>query len=128
MSLAASIQVSRQNEFVYKNRVSGPNEFPRRNQVRRMNEFTPWNPVKPWNVYLLVLRFQLQWEVTVATKEYFTLGEVAKELGCQLWQVQRMFFLKRLPDPPRIARARVVTAKDILKIKEELIKAGYLKG
>jgi predicted DNA-binding transcriptional regulator AlpA len=64
-----------------------------------------------------------------ATNElpYLTLGQVAERLGCQSWQVLRLFQRGLLPEPPRIGINRVVHRDRIPEIKAALEKAGFLK-
>jgi hypothetical protein len=41
-------------------------------------------------------------------KTQFTTAELAKLLGTQTWRVRRLFEAGDLPEPPRLARARVI--------------------
>jgi len=59
--------------------------------------------------------------------EFFTLGDVADRLGCQTWQVRRLFETGRLPPAKRIGLYRVVPASDLPAVEQALIKAGYLQ-
>jgi hypothetical protein len=59
--------------------------------------------------------------------DLLSLGDVARVLGCQLWQVGRIFDRGYLPQPPKIGKNRVVTREYLPEIKEALVKAGFLK-
>ncbi len=55
-----------------------------------------------------------------------TLGVVARRLGCQLWQVRRLFERGILPEPTRVGTYRVVRATDLPVIARALRSVGYL--
>ncbi len=58
--------------------------------------------------------------------KYLTLGQVALQLGCLTWQIQRLYQRGILPEPPRLGQHRLVTEKDLPKIRKALLEAGYL--
>jgi hypothetical protein len=58
----------------------------------------------------------------------FTLGKAASRLGCQAWQIRRLFERGILPEPGRVGAYRVIPERDLPKIKAALIEAGYLKA
>jgi hypothetical protein len=62
-----------------------------------------------------------------ALSEYISLGVVAKRLGCELWQVRRLFERGFLHPAHRIGAYRVVKESELPKIKAALVKVGYLK-
>lgn len=57
-----------------------------------------------------------------------SLGDVARYFGVQLWQVRRLFERGILPEPGRIGRYRIILGMQMPKVKDALIKAGYIKG
>jgi hypothetical protein len=61
------------------------------------------------------------------TLEYLTLGQVAEQLGCQLWKVQRLFERRICQEAGRLGKIRVVTPDQVETIRKEMVKAGYLK-
>jgi len=65
---------------------------------------------------------------TTTDEQVMTLGDVARELGIQLWQVRRLYERGLLPEPPRVAGARVVRREELAKIEAALKEAGYLAG
>lgn len=69
-------------------------------------------------------------EVVMPEKEekMLTLGEAAKSLGVDTWQVQRLFERGLLPEPARFGRYRMVKESELPTVREALKKAGYLKS
>lgn len=59
---------------------------------------------------------------------FLSLGEVANRLGCQLWQVSRIFDRELLPAAQRIGRNRVVPESRLAEIRLVLREAGFLKA
>ena len=59
-------------------------------------------------------------------KKLLTPGQVAQELGCQVWQLTRLYELGLLPEPPRVGRCRILTRADVPGIKAALRKRGHL--
>jgi hypothetical protein len=59
--------------------------------------------------------------------KFMSLDEVAKRLGCEVWQVRRVFEKKLLPPAHRIGMYRVVEKSELPRIRAALVKAGYLK-
>ena len=57
----------------------------------------------------------------------YSLGEVAKRFGCQLWQVRRLFERGILPEPPRVGQYRVIPEGDLSRVEEALRSVGYLR-
>ncbi len=55
-----------------------------------------------------------------------TLGDVARRLGCHVWQVRRLYERSLLPEPPRVGSYRVVHGPDLPRVAEALRAAGYL--
>lgn len=55
-----------------------------------------------------------------------TLGEVADQLGCRLWQVRRLYERGLVPPAMRVRGMRVIYEEQMPAIKMELQKAGYL--
>ena len=53
-------------------------------------------------------------------------GDIARELGCEPWQVRRLCESKRFPEPRRIGGRRVFRRSDVPKLREALRAAGYL--
>ena len=60
-------------------------------------------------------------------KTYFTLGQVAKQCGCRLWQVARLFERGILPEPERIGILRVVREDELPAIRAALERCGYVQ-
>lgn len=60
-------------------------------------------------------------------EKLLTLGEAAERLGTQLWKVQRVFDRKRLPEPRRVGRTRVVPETDLPRVEKALREAGLMK-
>jgi hypothetical protein len=56
----------------------------------------------------------------------YTLGDVALQLGCALWQVQKVFQRKMVPPPARVGIYRVVRPSELPTIARALREAGYL--
>lgn len=56
-----------------------------------------------------------------------TLGDAATRLGCQSWQIRKMYTKGILPEPPRIGGVRVLAEADLPALRAALLKAGYLK-
>lgn len=42
------------------------------------------------------------------------------------WQVRRLFERGLLPEPPRVGAYRVIDSRDLPKVREALVRAGYL--
>jgi DNA-binding transcriptional MerR regulator len=57
---------------------------------------------------------------------YFTVGAAARHLGCQPWQIRRLFERGLLPPAPRVGTYRVIAAKDLPKVEAALRQAHYL--
>jgi DNA-binding transcriptional MerR regulator len=64
--------------------------------------------------------------MSAALTEYLTLGAVANRLGCQPWQVRRLFERGLLPEPRRVATYRVVAEEDLPAVEKALKEAGYI--
>ena len=56
-----------------------------------------------------------------------TTGDVCRRLGILPWQLLATIRRGYLPEPPRIARYRIHTEADLPRIREALIRAGYLR-
>jgi len=65
--------------------------------------------------------------MTKMLSDFISLGDVAKRLGCEPWQVRRLFEKRILPPAHRIGMYRVVEKNELPKIKTALVEAGYLK-
>jgi hypothetical protein len=59
---------------------------------------------------------------------YLTLGQVAEQLGCQLWQVQRVVDCGLVPPPIRLGRLRGVPRGQLGEYRRALKEQGFLKG
>jgi DNA-binding transcriptional MerR regulator len=55
-----------------------------------------------------------------------TIGDVARRLGCQGWQVRRLFQRGLLPEAARVGAYRVVSERDLPLVEKALREAGYL--
>jgi DNA-binding transcriptional MerR regulator len=55
-----------------------------------------------------------------------TIGTVARRLGCQAWQVRRLFERGLLPPAARVGLYRVVAESDLPAVEQALREAGYL--
>jgi hypothetical protein len=55
-----------------------------------------------------------------------TLGQVAKRLGVQVWQVGKIYERRLLPEPRRAGILRIVAEDDLPAIEAALRKANYL--
>jgi hypothetical protein len=62
----------------------------------------------------------------VASAPRITLGEVARQLGCDIWCVRRLFERGLLPPASRVGPWRVVSPDDVAAIRAAAIKAGYV--
>jgi hypothetical protein len=49
--------------------------------------------------------------------EWITLGDAARELGVQLWRVDRVFGQERLPSPARLGRYRIIKRSCIADVR-----------
>lgn len=65
--------------------------------------------------------------VTEKNDRRLAVGEVARTLGCQGWQIRRLFERGLLPPAERIGLYRVIPESELPKVKEALQKAGYLR-
>ena len=63
----------------------------------------------------------------MATPVSLSIGDVAKRLGCEGWEVRRVFTRGLLPEPARVAGYRAIPEQYIPTIKAALVKAGYLR-
>ena len=57
---------------------------------------------------------------------YLTIGEVATRVGCQNWQVRRLFERGLLPPAHRVGAYRVIAVVDLPAVEAALRDAGYL--
>jgi DNA-binding transcriptional MerR regulator len=55
-----------------------------------------------------------------------TSGEVARRLGCRVWQVRRLYERGLLPPAARLGQYRVIRERDLPTVEAALRKAGYL--
>jgi DNA-binding transcriptional MerR regulator len=62
------------------------------------------------------------------TQSYYTLGQVARHFGVQLWQVRRLYERRLLPEPPRVGTYRIIEPRDLERVGAALRRAGYLRG
>jgi hypothetical protein len=62
----------------------------------------------------------------MTTIDLLTLGAAAKRLGCEAWQIRRVFTRRLLPEPGRIGAYRVIHERDLPALKAALIKLGYV--
>jgi len=53
-------------------------------------------------------------------KEYYLLGDAARLLGCQAYQISYLLLTRKVPEPLRIGGRRVFTLGDLTKIAELL--------
>jgi hypothetical protein len=65
--------------------------------------------------------------MVTATTRLLTLGQLATQLRCQLWQIQRLFDRGLLPPARRVGRMRVVDEADIDAVRQALVRAGYTR-
>lgn len=72
------------------------------------------------------LTFKRRRTMSNPTEGLMTLGQVADNLGVQVWRVRRLYERGILPEPPRFQRSRLVRRDDLPAVKEALEKAGYL--
>jgi excisionase family DNA binding protein len=63
----------------------------------------------------------------VAEREYLTTGEAAVRLGAREWRVARLYQRGLLPEPRRLGRARLIPASDLPRLRDALMRAGYLQ-
>jgi hypothetical protein len=63
-----------------------------------------------------------------ASHELLTIGEAAAMLGCDAWQLRRLYTRGLLPEPQRVGPFRVIPSNDLGSIERALRKAGYLAG
>jgi DNA-binding transcriptional MerR regulator len=49
--------------------------------------------------------------MTMSESPYLTLGAAAQRLGCQAWQIRRLFERGLLPEPPRVGAYRVLVPR-----------------
>lgn len=68
--------------------------------------------------------------MTTATggQRFLTSGEAARRLGVPEWTVGRMFSRGLVPEPPRLARARVISEESLPELRDALERAGYLRA
>lgn len=57
---------------------------------------------------------------------YLTVGSAARRLGCQPWQIRRLFERGLLPPAPRVGPYRVISPEELPRVREALLRAGYL--
>ncbi len=55
-----------------------------------------------------------------------TIGAVARHVGCEPWQVRRLFERGLLPPAARVGAYRVIAASDLPLVEKALRDAGYL--
>jgi|GEM_PF-2448743 hypothetical protein len=58
--------------------------------------------------------------------DFVSLGELAQQLGVQVWQIARLFELGIIPEPPRLSRRRVIPKAAIPDIIEGLRQRHWL--
>jgi hypothetical protein len=58
---------------------------------------------------------------------YLTTGAAARRLGCQPWQIRRLFERALLPQAPRVGAYRIIPVTDLPHVAEALRRAGYLQ-
>jgi DNA-binding transcriptional MerR regulator len=68
----------------------------------------------------------LEDDMTDTNSGVMTMGDVAKQLGCQAWQVRRLYERNLLPPAPRVGAYRVVPVQDLPRVEKALRTAGYL--
>jgi DNA-binding transcriptional MerR regulator len=56
----------------------------------------------------------------------YTTGDIAKRLGCQVWQIRRLYERGLLREPARAGAYRVVAESDVPAVEQALRIAGYL--
>lgn len=59
--------------------------------------------------------------------ELLSVGQVARRLGADSWQVRRLFERGLLPEPERVGPYRVIRADRVAEVEAALRKAGFLK-
>jgi len=60
------------------------------------------------------------------TLPVLTLGDVARRLRVEPWQVRRLFERGLLPPAARMGRYRVIAVEDLAAVETALRRAGYL--
>jgi DNA-binding transcriptional MerR regulator len=57
-----------------------------------------------------------------------TLGDVARLVGVDVWQVRRLYERGLLPPAARVGGKRVVSAAELPRVRRALTEAGYLRS
>jgi DNA-binding transcriptional MerR regulator len=60
------------------------------------------------------------------SRQTYTLGDVARHFGVEVWQVRRLYERGILPPAARVGLYRVVTTDDLPIVERALRSAGYL--
>jgi hypothetical protein len=63
---------------------------------------------------------------TATVPQFLTVGQAALALKCREWQIDRLYRLRKLPEPGRLGRLRAINAADLPRIRAALVAAGYL--
>jgi predicted DNA-binding transcriptional regulator AlpA len=62
------------------------------------------------------------------TTRFMTVGQAAARLGVRDWQIVSLYRRRFLPEPVRLGRFRAIDPDDLPKVREALVRAGYLAG
>jgi excisionase family DNA binding protein len=59
--------------------------------------------------------------------EVMGVGEAARRLGVDTWELRRLYEKGQLPDPPRIGRHRLIRGSELPRLRDLLREAGKIK-
>jgi DNA-binding transcriptional MerR regulator len=65
--------------------------------------------------------------MNLATSPFLAAGDVARILGVPPWVIRRMFERGLLPEAPRFRTYRIFTEADVPRIRDALVRHGYLR-
>jgi hypothetical protein len=61
------------------------------------------------------------------SNRYLTTGQLARRLGCFIWQIHKALERKLIPEPARAGNLRLFAESDLPAIEAALRTAGYLR-
>jgi hypothetical protein len=64
--------------------------------------------------------------ITQVDRELLTVGQAARALGIDAWQVARLYERGILEEPPRLGRYRTIHRDDLPALRRAAQAAGYL--
>jgi hypothetical protein len=57
---------------------------------------------------------------------FYTLGQLSQRYEIPVWKLRRVFLRGILPEPARAGQYRVISERELPKLEEALVSAGYL--